>query len=96
MEVVPRAGDQEGADDRPEPHEPEDEQLVSRINKTWHKLWGDRRQEIVFIGTRDMDRAAMIAELDACLMQVPESGSFDTGAWSKLPDPFPAWVREAA
>jgi G3E family GTPase len=80
----------------PKKNWPEDEHLVSRINKTWHKLWGDRRQEIVFIGTREMDKAAMIAELDACLMQVPESGPVDTSAWSKLPDPFPTWAREAA
>ena len=80
----------------PKKNWPEDEDLVSRINKTWHKLWGDRRQEIVFIGTREMDKAAMSAELDACLMQVPETGPVDTSAWSKLPDPFPTWAREAA
>jgi G3E family GTPase len=75
---------------------PEDEGLVSRINKTWHELWGDRRQEIVFIGTREMDKAAMIAELDACLLQLSESGPVDTSAWAKLPDPFPTWARDAA
>ena len=80
----------------PKKNWPEDETLVNRINKTWHKLWGDRRQEIVFIGTRDMDKAAMIAELDACLMTMPKDGAFDTSVWAKLPDPFPAWVREAA
>lgn len=80
----------------PKKNWPKDKDLVGRINKTWHKLWGDRRQEIVFIGTRDMDKAAMVAELDGCLMQVPESGSLDTSVWSDLPDPFPTWAREAA
>ncbi len=75
---------------------PQDEDLVGRINKAWDPLWGDRRQEIVFIGTREMDKAGMMAELDACLMQVPESGSVDTTTWLDLPDPFPAWAREAA
>jgi len=80
----------------PKKNWPEEPDLVERINKTWHKLWGDRRQEIVFIGTREMDKAAMIAELDACLMQVPEGGAVDTAVWAKLPDPFPTWAREAA
>ncbi len=80
----------------PKKNWPEDENLVERINKGWHKLWGDRKQEIVFIGTREMDKAAMIAELDACLLQLPESGPVDTKDWAKLPDPFPAWAREAA
>ena len=80
----------------PKKNWPKDKDLVGRINKTWHKLWGDRRQEIVFIGTRDMDKAAMVADLDGCLMQVPESGSLDTSVWSDLPDPFPTWAREAA
>jgi len=80
----------------PKKNWPEDERLVKRIDKTWHRIWGDRRQEIVFIGTCEMDKAEMIAELDACLMQVPENGPVDTSAWSTLPDPFPAWAREAA
>ncbi len=48
------------------------------VDPDWHQAmqpyldaeWGDRRQEIVFIGVRPMDKANMIAELDACL--VPE------------------------
>ena len=50
--------------------------------------WGDRRQEIVFIGTDPMDEAAMRRELDACL--IPASG-FTPENWTRLPDPFPAW-----
>jgi G3E family GTPase len=80
----------------PKSNWPEDEQLLARINKGWHTLWGDRRQEIVFIGSREMDKAALIAELDSCLLQLPKTGTVDTSAWSRLPDPFPAWRREAA
>ncbi|MBD7989883.1 zinc metallochaperone GTPase ZigA [Ochrobactrum quorumnocens] len=62
----------------------------------WHQAmqpyldaeWGDRRQEIVFIGVSPMDKANMIAELDACL--VPEQ-CFMPQNWRKLDDPFPNW-----
>lgn len=75
---------------------PDDEALVARIKQGWHKLWGDRRQEIVFIGTSDMDKAALRAELNACLMQLPDDGFVDTKDWAKLPDPFPNWTLNAA
>ena len=50
--------------------------------------WGDRRQEIVFIGAGDMDEAAIRRDLDACL--IPAKG-FTPTAWQDLRDPFPAW-----
>ncbi|MGE3710409.1 MAG: GTP-binding protein, partial [Hyphomicrobiaceae bacterium] len=75
----------------PRDHWPEDEAVVARIKKGWHKQWGDRRQELVFIGTRDMDQTAIRAELDACLMPVPKAGPLDALDWAKLPDPFPDW-----
>jgi G3E family GTPase len=80
----------------PKKNWPEDEHMVSRIKSAWHKLWGDRRQEIVFIGLSEMDEAAMRRDLDACLVKVLEGAKPDPSAWSKLPDPFPPWRREAA
>lgn len=80
----------------PKKNWPDDDESLSRINKGWHKLWGDRRQEIVFIGTRDMDQQALTAELDACLLPLPKEGKVDTTRWSALPDPFPEWSRKVA
>jgi len=57
-------------------------------------VWGDRRQEIVFIGTNPMDEAAIRRRLDACLVGDPSH--FTPEAWRRLPDPFPAWTVGAA
>jgi G3E family GTPase len=63
------------------------------LNRHWDAQWGDRRQELVFIGI-GMDEAALRRRLDACL--VPEQ-RFQPKIWSKLPDPFPVWgERQAA
>ena len=62
------------------------------LNQHWDETWGDRRQELVFIGI-GMDEAVLRRRLDACL--VPEKG-FAPRLWAKLPDPFPVWGERAA
>ena len=70
---------------------PTDPGVVARIKKGWHDVWGDRRQQLVFIGLSDMDKAAITEELDSCLVEVEEDGRIDTREWRDWPDPFPHW-----
>ncbi len=59
----------------------------------WVEPWGDRRQEIVFIGF-GIDWPAIRARLDAALVPEHEAPGPETlGRLADLPDPFPLWRR---
>ncbi|WP_333715160.1 GTP-binding protein, partial [Yoonia sp.] len=64
----------------------------AEIAAKWAEPWGDRRQEIVFIGA-DLDREAICAALNAALVTTCD---FTPQAWTRLPDPFPQWNAKAA
>ncbi|HMQ92295.1 MAG TPA: zinc metallochaperone GTPase ZigA [Amaricoccus sp.] len=70
---------------------PRHPEMLAQVEAQWHPSFGDRRQELVFIGT-GLDQAAIAAALDACL--VPGE-AFEPHAWAQLPDPFPNWGAAA-
>jgi G3E family GTPase len=72
---------------------PENPDWRRQLQKNWSELYGDRRQELVFIGT-DMDEAHIRARLHACLVE--GKPGMNIAAWSRLTDPFPLWRREPA
>jgi G3E family GTPase len=76
----------------PRRHWPQDPAAVEAIERSAEAVWGDRRQELVFIGVSPMDEENIRAALDACLV---EAERFEPDRWTALPDPFPAWMRQA-
>ncbi|MEM9738592.1 MAG: GTP-binding protein [Pseudomonadota bacterium] len=74
----------------PEERWPDNPALRDYLDIHWQEPWGDRRQEIVFIGA-DIDWPTLTAKLDAAL--VP---SDDMATGMDLPDPFPMWRRQEA
>lgn len=56
------------------------------IESKWNKQWGDRMNELVFIG-QDIEKEKMIADLENCLLQDNEQVLFEKK--TKFNDPFP-------
>ncbi len=73
---------------------PDHESARAYMHAHWQEPWGDRRQEIVFIGS-GIDWPALKARLDIALLPVV-AGSTPDELPTDLPDPFPRWARAEA
>jgi G3E family GTPase len=68
------------------------------IDARWKEPYGDRLNEVVFIGC-GLDRAAIEQAWKAMHLNYTEArrgppGGKGFGGWAELPDPFPQWQRK--
>lgn len=80
----------------PENRWPQDKASRARVLSTFDPVYGDRRQEIVFIGMKEMNRNRITAALDRCLVGSPDEKRYDPSAYLYMTDPFPSWGRNNA
>ncbi|MFJ6323503.1 MULTISPECIES: zinc metallochaperone GTPase ZigA [unclassified Rhizobium] len=76
----------------PQDQWPRDPSFKQALSSYLDPIWGDRRQELVFIGADPMNERQIVAELDACLIKTDR---FTPERWRNLPDPFASWSRPA-
>ncbi|NKX39289.1 zinc metallochaperone GTPase ZigA [Tritonibacter mobilis] len=69
---------------------PTHQQARDYMQAHWQEPFGDRRQELVFIGA-GIDWPAIKSTLDACL--IPEATAETLPDYADLDDPFPQWRR---
>ena len=67
---------------------PDDEKRA--IKADWHPSFGDRKQQLVFIGI-DLDEADIRRKLEAALV-TDEEAAGGLALWSSFHDPLPAWA----
>ena len=73
---------------------PDSKEFKSMLDDLWDANYGDRRQEMVFIGlSSEMDEKAITARLDACLV---DNYLSDEASFKSDNDPFPLWFQDAS
>jgi G3E family GTPase len=74
---------------------PDDPAATRKIVENWQKPYGDRRQELVFIG-QDMSPMLMRESLEACLLTEEELAAGPEHWIDLFSDPFPSWTEDEA
>ncbi len=62
------------------------EEFIAQVKEEWDPKWGDRRQELVFMGV-GMDHEKMTKLLDACLL-TDEEMALGPKKWAEFEDPI--------
>ncbi|NDJ51471.1 MAG: GTP-binding protein [Chloroflexi bacterium] len=78
----------------PEPLRPQGPHVDEYMAKHWQEPYGDRRQELVFIGIQ-MPKELMLKQLNAALLTDAELALGEVG-WERFLDPFPIWQMHEA
>lgn len=75
-----------------DPEEEQDQETSEYIRSVWQQPYGDRRQELVFIGA-GMDRMELEARLNAALITEQEMAA-GPETWAAFDDPFAEMFRD--
>ncbi len=78
----------------PDDQWPQDDDHRQHILSRFEDEFGDRRQELVFIG-QGLDEAQMRQRFDDALLSDEELAA-GPAAWARYPDPFPRWLASEA
>ncbi|MCA9892048.1 MAG: cobalamin biosynthesis protein CobW, partial [Anaerolineae bacterium] len=78
----------------PEAQRPKGQGVEEYIADYWEEPFGDRRQELVFIGIK-MPKDEMLEQLNAALLTDAEL-ALGEESWERFADAFPIWQMQVA